>query len=640
MRPLILMVVLGVCAAAVTTRAVDEKQCKADPRGNAYGYSGRCGTASATVGVDGGTISTPTGVSVMFPFGAVDGPTGITIETSPTPAPHDALSSLYQFGPEGMVFARPVTVSLPMPPGVTNASIYFSKLGAPGEFEPIGGTIANGFITAQTPHFSSAYVGSPSSLRTVNGVGGTTWISATSRQTVLQDFTAIPADAFIVDAGGNIVSTIPATPGTGAAIGTFTIDNVPNGQYILHSGNRYMVTSTNAPDLGGSRGGRPNLIPLGNNSTFLNFHLTNLESWHPGDMLELFSTEADDWDFGTDRFGIPDALGNLNLNFDLRNAGGNNQISLIEGTKGDRLYFGQLSNATSPNGHPYIAMSRLVQFAPFNTVVGGTVNLTASMLNVQQLNTTAAEFHGDQFANLMFEANPHTASGPGCGACAGFFSVVGQGGTANDGFYTSNSDLLVVRDATYPVGSVVHTGTMTYGSPANAGLVGNWGEIGLVQWFGTVRYQLPGKTATQRGLASGMQLTAAASDFAAPHAIVPTLSFVRNIQIDGVNAFSDQNLASLTPLVSWDPPTVGTPTRYGISIVEVFANGAATQTRVVAQISTPNTAFRLPPGILQSGHFYAFQMFAWDAPAQGNAPFRTVLNAAFAATPTGLLTAP
>jgi len=638
MPRLILIVVLGVWAAAATTHAVDQKQCKANPRGNAYGYSGICGTASATVGVDGGTVSTPTGVAVIVPFGAVDGPTQLTIQTSTATAPRNALSPLYQFGPEGMVFARPVTVSLPMPPGVTNASIYFSRLGAPGEFDAIGGTIANGFITAQTPHFSLAYVGDTSSLRTVNGVGAITWISATSRQTVLQDFTAIPAEAFIVDGSGNIVSTIPATPGTGVAIGTFTIDGVPDGQYILHSGTRYMVTSTNAPDLGTSRGGRPDMIPLGNNSTFLDFHLTNLESWHSGDLLELFSTEADDWDFGTERFGIPDALGNLNVNFDLRNAASGNQISLIEGSKGDRLYFAQLSNATSSNGVPYIAMSRLVQFPPFNTVVGGTVNLTAPMLNVQQLNTTAAEFHGDQFQNLMFEANPHTSYV--CGGCAGLFSVVGQGGTAKDGFYTSNSDLLIVKDPTYPVGSLVQTGTMTYGSPANAGLVGNWGEIGFLGWFGTVRYQLPGKTATQRGLASGVQLTAAAPDFAAPRALVPTVSFVRNIQIDGVNAFSDQNLVSLTPLVSWDPPTLGTPTRYGIQVVEILAPGTATQTRFVAQISTPNTALRLPPGILQSGHFYAFQMSAWDAPDQGIAPFRTVLNAAFSVTPTGLLTAP
>jgi hypothetical protein len=456
------------------------------------------------------------------------------------------------------------------------------------------------------------------------------------RQTVWQDFATVPAEALVNDSAGNLVS-IGAT--AGPLLGTFTIDGLPDGEYILHSGSRYMVTSSSSPDLGTTRGGRPDIIPLGNQSSLIGFHLSSLKPWQSGDLLELFSTEADDWDFGTERFtSLSPNQTTVDFTFDLRNLGGGRQASLIEGSKGDHLYVAQLSNATSSNGVPYRAMARVIQYLPFDAVAGGFVDLpSAAMLNVQQSKSTAAEFHGDQFkALIVAEANPKTTFN--CNFCTGGFAVVGQGGTANDGFYTSNSDLLTVRDST---GSLVQTGTMTYGSPANANLLGDWGEIGLVSWFGSVRYQVPGATsATPNGLLSGVQMTALATEFAAPRALVPTLSFARHLQIDGVNGMSDQTLASLTPVVTRDPPATGTPTRYAIVVVELVASGAQTQMRNVAFISTPHTSFQILPGILQSGHYYAFHVFDWDAPDQTNAPFRTVLNATFAATPSGLLTAP
>src|SRR5262249_18887374 len=130
------------------------RRCDVAPR--AHG----CGQATATIGVEGGVITAPSGLSVMIPFGALDQPTTITVTatTSPPPRGVGALSPVYQFEPDGLVFNRPVTVNLPLPAGVKQASIYWSRLGQSG-FDPIGGTIANGGISAQTPHFSQAVVG-------------------------------------------------------------------------------------------------------------------------------------------------------------------------------------------------------------------------------------------------------------------------------------------------------------------------------------------------------------------------------------------------------------------------------------------------------------------------------------------------
>jgi hypothetical protein len=545
MRRHIFVLTLALCAEAASTHAID-KQCKADPRGNAFGYWSNCGTASATVSVEGGTVTTPAGASVTVPAGAVDRPVTITLQTATATAPPGigAVSPVYQFGPEGTVFAKPVTVSLPLQAGVTDASIYWSKLGSTTEFEPIGGTIANGFITVETPHFSRAVIGAASPVRTVNGVGKTTWISATARQTLPQDFTTIPVEAIVCDVSG--CRSIPAVPGTGAALGTFTIPGVPRGQYTLHAGDRYLVTNTSSPDLGTLRGGRPDVTPLGNHSALLDFRLMNLAWWQSGSLLELFSTEADDWDFDTGRVIDPplaDGQTELLFTFDLAftDAG---TPSLIRGSKGDHLYFAQLSNATSPTGAPYVAMSRLIQFPLFDTVVDGTVHLEGTLLDVQQTNSIAADFRGSAFSAAMAaEANPRSVLDCQAGGC--IFAVVAQPGTRNDGFYGANADLLILNGLS---DVDLLTGTMTYGSPANAGLVGSWGEMGVVRWNGRVSYQLFGTLPAS--IASGIEWTADARAFALPRVVTPPISFVRNPRIDGVDAFADQTLASTTPTVS------------------------------------------------------------------------------------------
>jgi hypothetical protein len=392
-------------------------------------------------------------------------------------------------------------------------------------------------------------------------------------------------------------------------------------------------------DLGVSQGGRPDVTLLNvDDSSFLDFHLTNLAPWQTGDDLEFFSTEANDWDFFTDRFAsMTDGQTHLSLSFDLRRTDGS-LASLIEGSKGDHLYFAQLSNAISSNGVPYTAMSRLVQFAPFDSLVNGQVSLDGAMLDVQQTNTIAVNFRASQFtAAFAADGNPNTVLD--CAICGGTFAVLGQAGTARDGFYAANADLLLLND---PSGADMQTGTMSYGSPANAGLVGSWGEIGLVRWIGGVPVHLPGALPAFRPLESGISWTANARDLAAPRVLAPPISFVRNVRIDGQNAFSDQELASLTPTVSWDAPAIGTPTLYSIAVFELTVN-VSNRTVVVRPsrtIFTPNRSFTLPPGILQTRRHYVFEMSAIDAAEQTNAPLRTVLNAAAASTPSGLLETP
>ena len=125
------------------------------------------------MGVDGGTLDTDGGVVLDIPAGAVDSNTTITVTENAAPAPtgYPAQSSLYAFGPDGTVFAHPIDVELPLPAGVSNAAIYWSRVVEDGGtiYDNIGGTVANGKVSAQVVHFSSGFVGDPATSRTVSG---------------------------------------------------------------------------------------------------------------------------------------------------------------------------------------------------------------------------------------------------------------------------------------------------------------------------------------------------------------------------------------------------------------------------------------------------------------------------------------
>jgi hypothetical protein len=110
----------------------------------------------------GGTIELPDGPVLTIPPGAL--PAGssirITVETTPTNGPQGTASQVYQFGPEGLTFDKPVPVSIPFELQGRNAAdytIFWSKLGGSG-YEDRPTEFADGQATTMVEHFSSAGV--------------------------------------------------------------------------------------------------------------------------------------------------------------------------------------------------------------------------------------------------------------------------------------------------------------------------------------------------------------------------------------------------------------------------------------------------------------------------------------------------
>lgn len=621
-----------------------------------------CGDVTASIGVSGGTVETESGVALTIPFGAVDESTTITITMTDEGAP-GATSPVYEFGPEGIVFAKPVTVTLPLPPGVTDAAMYWSRYGSTTEFDPIGGTIdlAAGTITASTFHFSLGYVGQPSGTRAVNGGGSVTWISASSYDIVPIDFATQPVEAIVGDGAGGFTTIEGHATGGG-----FTIDDVPNGEYILHSGSSYLVTTSATPDLGSHVGGRPNRTPL-TTSSLVDLELLGLAPWNagsatePADQIEWFSTEADDWDFGTDRFAtLTGGETEVVLPIDVANVVGG-KPSEIHSAEGYRAAVGQLvlQHTAAPSNVPYLAMKRVAQFPPtFDALSGDAQALTLTLGDVSLGNTLSVDYYGNQFRHVLeLYGNPaHFApDDPSCptGLCGGFVGALAQAYTANDGFYTANADLLLMYDVS---GQHIVSGPMAYADTTALG--GTWGVLYDVRWSQRTYQQLPDTSGRAGvgffGFVDGMEWTTTKEALEAGP-ITPKVLPPANVTVNAGSFFAGGPDLGGSATISWEnanpPPPAPQPVFYTIGVIElsVDAFNLSRGTRI-ATINTPNTSFTFPTfadpskQILQPGHAYVFTVTAVtstsgatkDLERLASSPFKSTIEMATATVSSGI----
>src|SRR2546421_7855492 len=77
----------------------------------------RTDDASAVIGPGGGMLAVSGGAALEIPAGALAKDTTITISQSSAQAPGGALSPVYDFGPDGTTFSKPVTVTFTVPTG-------------------------------------------------------------------------------------------------------------------------------------------------------------------------------------------------------------------------------------------------------------------------------------------------------------------------------------------------------------------------------------------------------------------------------------------------------------------------------------------------------------------------------------------
>lgn len=122
--------------------------------------------------------------------------------------------------------------------------------------------------------------------------------------------------------------------------------------------------------------------------------------------------------------------------------------------------------------------------------------------------------------------------------------------------------------------------------------------------------------------------------------IRPLITPPRNLQVNGKPGFQPQAGVGTQPTISWDPPAMGTPTTYGISVREIVAT-SPTKGKVLslAQLTfTPTIRqVKVPSGILLPNHYYVFSLVARNMSSGSDAPLQLGLPSCYTNATSGLM---
>ncbi|HEX8437513.1 hypothetical protein, partial [Archangium sp.] len=383
----------------------------------------------------------------------------------------------------------------------------------------------------------------------------------------------------------------------------------------------YLVTDQSVLDLGDSRLGRHDAVRP-TKPTPLTFNVTNLNAWQEGDHLEFFSTRSNAWYFEMERFGSnPPAVGatsHSGLTITTGPSTSYGTLNLIDGSKGDRGILAQLTSRTSDTGVPYTAMSRVVEFAPFTQVDGTEQVVSGAMVEVATAKSIALDLKGSQY-NAYADA-----TGPNLTWSELDVAVQGLAGGNERGMFASSADFVHLTPS---VEADLRTGTMTYGTPLN----GTWGVSVLTRASFESEYFLPGATGNALYLYGSMETIDPVNSSPASLTITPRLSPVRNPKLNGTNLFSAVSGVGVSPVISWEPPALGTPNLYQVIVRRLSIDSRGnTRSAQVGSVYTRDTQVRMPADLMVAGQSYVLSIAAIQNTASTSyQPYRDTLPSAY-----------
>lgn len=569
---------------------------------NGGGGGGKPVVTTGTADASGGEVVTESGISVTFPAGALDEAIEVVITETGTRV---------RFEPDGLVFGRPVAIRMPLPGGADDANLFWSRLEGAVGFDELDGTATGDVVRADVVHFSEGFLGKPTGTRSVVGVQVAQIVSGPAIELVPVDLTGVSFRAYVTGSGGALVPVV----GTGFANGTFTIPDVPDGPYLLRADRTFVATDAGVVDLGFAQFTRRDAVPLENPVTAqMHLQLSNLIGWQATDQWQLFSPIVDDYAFGL-ATSHPLAAGSSSM--DVTIDAGDLDTGFNAITPPDELYVSQLTT-TDDDGIPYLSMRRLFSTTTAELVDSETDSITGAFTDVSGAATGTFDFRGSEFWALRSSITPSIEPD-----ALPLLDVFGQPGSLEHGSFSATPDYLIYT-------SVSTADTML----TNA----SWGEIpggfetAVLAVVSTAKpYLAAGASVPHEetgGIASATSLAEATSG-----PIAPRMSPVRNPKLDGGDLFAPASGVGLTPTFTWDPPAVGTATRYSVRIralVRDPVDSSRTRARLIATFHTSQTSVTVPPGVLEPGGSYMVRIRASDPPFPASIPNRTTFPLATA----------
>jgi len=151
--------VIGERSLVLVTVALLLPACGGDDGGGGGGSGVDGGSTSDLVGPAGGTVSIA-GAELEIPAGALEEEVEISITETAEEVPGGFLGSspVFQFEPDGLVFAQPVAARMAFEGSPDQLDLIWSVTGGEG-YEAMGATIDGQMVVGQITHFSQGFVG-------------------------------------------------------------------------------------------------------------------------------------------------------------------------------------------------------------------------------------------------------------------------------------------------------------------------------------------------------------------------------------------------------------------------------------------------------------------------------------------------
>ncbi|MBZ4395818.1 hypothetical protein [Myxococcus sp. AS-1-15] len=484
--------------------------------------------------------------------------------------------------------------------------------------EPDGGVPTDGGVPSVDGGVPSADAGVPwGVVQVMSTTRFHTSVGIAERQ---EDLSANPPE-ILVPTG----STFELHQGSPGPEGGWRFTGIRQGPYYVRTGSTFLVTNSRYVDVGRNRLGRSDAQYVDVSSSPLQVNLLNLAPWQnwesgtqPGSSLQLTSSQVDLYSTASVFDFIPDGATSIVTSNAVMDSGLGN-LPVFEADKGDRLYVNQLSEFSAgslPDGRPlaYTAVERSAQVGAFDFLPDGFTPMPVTgLLQPARMREFPIEWRLPDFARFASQVHPNAQPG-----IPRLDLVPGPHGL-QEGWIGYTGELLSLslpRGTAYDL-----TARLRFGNPYPS----NWGVIGVVSYSFRNQERMPDGSGRLGSITGGYTEWDAVDNLIAGP-LVPKLSPPLAFTIDGVSATIPRRVGTVSPVLAWTPPLVGTPSAYRVSIQRFDPDFGFVFTWRVLYMPGSVTQVRLPPDTLEPATSYIATVSAIDSPNSNihTYPFRTL----------------
>lgn len=406
---------------------------------------------------------------------------------------------------------------------------------------------------------------------------------------VPRDLTGASMEAWVLTADGGFT----AYPAMRARDGTFEIPGVPEGPYYLNLDGRHIVTSARTLDLGTRIMGRRTQHRIATSAS-LTFDVQGMIAWQPNDFLELYAPDAGAAFSSLQRFsGTPPADGatTLDITTDYRGA----ELPMaIDSSAGDKAFLIHNASLVSTEDVPYQALGAIAHLDPFSLADGGAATARGTFDLVPQDRQRIIDWRTTAFTSLISNAMPGEAESFS-NNLIGFVNVD----------ESLSYSLPMLFSVTEPMNADVRV-TVSYGNPFPSA----WKEKVRVSVSGFQQHVMGGRSGYSFA-GAGFEVSA---DDLSSVAIQPMLGAVQNLRVAGSDGAGVITGLPANPVVTWDPPALGTADSYVVAVVRFVPDGSRLVRRTSATFFTAGTSVTLPGNILARGEPHYLRVRARSHP--------------------------